>query len=189
MPVKIKFFAVVMAVMCLMSCFCFTAFADETEVPSDWQYIQNGVSYVAPQSYTKVPESPMVLKVDPDATYTVTGLRYMSVIFGWDGTKWVKLYQGDKLEGEYTFTAEDYPGYEYLTFNGGSETVKFTVTVSWTVVSFLSKIIDNIGLWLTAALSWVGDVGTTVVATPLLLVFTVLPLVGLGVGLFVRLKS
>lgn len=39
----------------------------------------------------------------------------------------------------------------------------------------------------TAAIGWVGTVATTIVDEPLLLMFCVIPLVGLGVGLFRRL--
>lgn len=39
----------------------------------------------------------------------------------------------------------------------------------------------------TSAIGWAGTVGTTIVNTPLLLLFVVVPLVGLGVGLFKRL--
>ena len=39
----------------------------------------------------------------------------------------------------------------------------------------------------TAAIGWVGTVATTIVDEPLLLMFCVIPLGGLGVGLFRRL--
>ena len=39
----------------------------------------------------------------------------------------------------------------------------------------------------TAAIGWAGEVGSTIVETPILLMFTVLPLVGLGIGIFKRL--
>jgi len=38
-------------------------------------------------------------------------------------------------------------------------------------------------------MSWAGTVGTTIVGNPLLLMFVIVPLVGLGVGLFKRLLS
>ncbi len=41
----------------------------------------------------------------------------------------------------------------------------------------------------TAAIGWVGTVATTITSTPLLLMFCVIPLVGLGVGLFRRLLN
>lgn len=41
----------------------------------------------------------------------------------------------------------------------------------------------------TSAISWVGTVANTVTSQPILLVFAIIPLVGLGVGLFKRLLS
>lgn len=38
-------------------------------------------------------------------------------------------------------------------------------------------------------MTWAGEVGSTIVSTPILLMFVVIPLVGLGVGLFKRLLS
>lgn len=48
-------------------------------------------------------------------------------------------------------------------------------------------IIDSVSEIFTAAIGWTGTVGEVVVATPVLLLFVVLPLVGLGIGLFRRL--
>lgn len=39
----------------------------------------------------------------------------------------------------------------------------------------------------TGAMEMAGDVGSTVAGTPLLLTFAIIPIVGLGVGLFKRL--
>ncbi|SBV98948.1 exported hypothetical protein [uncultured Eubacteriales bacterium] len=42
----------------------------------------------------------------------------------------------------------------------------------------------------TASVGWLGDVGETIVGTPVLLLFAVgVPLCGLGVGMFKRLLS
>ena len=51
----------------------------------------------------------------------------------------------------------------------------------------LASILTDITSVFTAAIGWAGTVGSTIVSTPLLLVFVVVPLVGLGVGLFRRL--
>ena len=51
----------------------------------------------------------------------------------------------------------------------------------------VSSIVSDIGTVFTGAMGWAGSVGTKIVETPLLLTFTVVPLVGLGVGLFKRL--
>ena len=53
----------------------------------------------------------------------------------------------------------------------------------------VSTILNSVGSVFTSAVEWVGDVATTVAGNPILLVFCVLPLVGLGVGLFKRLLS
>ena len=51
----------------------------------------------------------------------------------------------------------------------------------------MADIISNVSSIFTAVIGWVGTVGTTITSTPILLIFAVLPLVGLGVGLFRRL--
>lgn len=51
----------------------------------------------------------------------------------------------------------------------------------------MSEILTSVGTIFTEAISWVGDVATTITGQPILLLFCVLPLVGLGVGLFKRL--
>ena len=49
--------------------------------------------------------------------------------------------------------------------------------------------LSSIGSIFTQAMTWAGEVGSTIVSTPILLMFVVIPLVGLGVGLFKRLLS
>lgn len=51
----------------------------------------------------------------------------------------------------------------------------------------IGTITDEISALFSSAMDMAGTVGTTVVGSPLLLTFTVVPLVGLGVGLFKRL--
>ena len=51
----------------------------------------------------------------------------------------------------------------------------------------MSDILATVTSIFTAAIGWVGDVATTIGSTPILLLFCVIPLVGLGVGLFKRL--
>lgn len=51
----------------------------------------------------------------------------------------------------------------------------------------MEALITSVTEIFTAAIGWAGTVGQTVVNTPILLMFVVLPLVGLGVGLFKRL--
>lgn len=51
----------------------------------------------------------------------------------------------------------------------------------------VATILESIGSVFSTAIGWAGTVGTTIVNTPLLMVFVAIPLVGLGVGLFRRL--
>lgn len=53
----------------------------------------------------------------------------------------------------------------------------------------VKKFMNHIGQILTSAVSWVGDVGSTILQQPLLLAFTALPLCGLGIAVFRRLKE
>mgnify|MGYP003297454706 CR=1 FL=1 len=51
----------------------------------------------------------------------------------------------------------------------------------------VATLVGNAGDIVTAALGWVSSTVSTVVSNPLILLFVVLPLVGLGIGLFRRL--
>ena len=55
----------------------------------------------------------------------------------------------------------------------------------------MSSLLTNIGLVFTEAIGWVGDVVSTITASgnELLLIFAIIPLVGLGVGLTKRLMN
>ena len=53
----------------------------------------------------------------------------------------------------------------------------------------IATLVGNVGDIFTGAMSWAASVGSTIVSTPLLLMFVVIPLVGLGVGLFKRLLN
>lgn len=53
----------------------------------------------------------------------------------------------------------------------------------------MEALIANVGQIFTAAIGWVGTVATTVTSNPILLLFCILPLVGLGIGMFVRLLN
>ena len=53
----------------------------------------------------------------------------------------------------------------------------------------VATLLSSIGEVFTSAIGWAGKVGSTIVSTPLLLLFCAIPLVGLGVGLFKRLLN
>lgn len=48
----------------------------------------------------------------------------------------------------------------------------------------IATLLSSIGEVFTSAIGWAGTVGSTIVNTPILLLFCAIPLVGLGVGLF-----
>lgn len=58
---------------------------------------------------------------------------------------------------------------------------------SGVATSMVKYIVEDITLVFNSAIGWVSDVAETIVAQPLLLLFCVIPVVGLGVGLFRRL--
>ena len=51
----------------------------------------------------------------------------------------------------------------------------------------IATLMSNAGEIVTAGLGWISNVVSTVTSNPLILMFVILPLVGLGVGLFRRL--
>lgn len=53
----------------------------------------------------------------------------------------------------------------------------------------VSSIVTEVTSIVTSAASWVSTFATKITETPLLLMFTIVPLVGLGVGLLKRLFS
>lgn len=53
----------------------------------------------------------------------------------------------------------------------------------------VSTILSSVGDVFNSAIGWVGDVAETITGNPLLLVFTIVPLVGLSIGLFRRLLN
>lgn len=53
----------------------------------------------------------------------------------------------------------------------------------------VASLIADVGTVFEAAIGWVADVAGAVTGNPILLVFCLVPLVGLGIGLFRRLLS
>lgn len=51
----------------------------------------------------------------------------------------------------------------------------------------MATIIGQAGDIVTEALSWVGEVASTITSTPIILVFVLVAFVGLGVGLIKRM--
>lgn len=53
----------------------------------------------------------------------------------------------------------------------------------------MAELLTNVGEIFTSAIGWVGTVAETITGEPLLLVFTLVSLCGIGVGMFKRLIS
>lgn len=51
----------------------------------------------------------------------------------------------------------------------------------------VSSLLSTVGTIFTSAIGWVGTVASTVASQPLLLLFVLLPLCGIGIGFFTRL--
>lgn len=58
-----------------------------------------------------------------------------------------------------------------------------------TAVATVGDIISSSGDVFSTAIGWVGTVASTIVNNPIILVFALIPLVGLGIGLFKRIKG
>ena len=143
MPVKMKVFAVVMAVMCLMSLTC-TAFAAETDLPPGAQLLTNGAQ-VSTNDLTSL-STPYVIPAKDVESITISGLFGFSSVYGWDGTQWVKLNVDNPAD--VTITVADYD-YTYYTMLRGDTMASQTVTVKWVKVSLVKQAGDFLGGFFT----------------------------------------
>ena len=143
MPVKIKVFAVVMAVMCLMSLTC-TAFAAETDLPPGAQLLTNGAQ-VSTNDLTSL-STPYVIPAKDVESITISGLFGFSSVYGWDGTQWVKLNVDNPAD--VTITVADYD-YTYYTMLRGDTMASQTVTVKWVKTSLVNQAGDFLGGFFT----------------------------------------
>jgi len=58
------------------------------------------------------------------------------------------------------------------------------------VVNFvMGDVLSSVSSVVTASIGWIGEYVSVITSTPLLLLFTTIPLVGLGIGLLRRLLS
>lgn len=57
------------------------------------------------------------------------------------------------------------------------------------VAMTMTQIISSLTEIFTAVIGYVGTVATTITSNPLLLIFVLIPIIGLGVGLFRRLLN
>lgn len=177
MPVKIKVFAVVMAVMCLMSLTC-TAFAAETDLPPGAVVVGNGDT-VSTNDLTSL-DAPRVIPADGVESITITGLFGFSSVYGWDGTQWVNLNVADPAN--VTIVPADYPEYTYYTMLRGDTMASQTVTVSWVKTSLLEKVLTSVGTFISTTLTAVGGpVLSFITSSPLTLVPALAGLLVLGI--------
>lgn len=181
MPVKIKIFAVAMAVMCLMSCMCMTAFADES-APTFTNFIQNGTPVTIPANANDKDTLP-VLKLTEGVTYTIESDDKLRVL-GWSGTSWVTI--SDSIAVPYEYTADG--TYTHLGFaTHAYSNDPGTLTATWTIVSPVTKFLSQVGSVLTGFTTNIGGpILEFVVSHPL----TIVPaLAGLCViGLYIIRK-
>lgn len=133
---KMKVFAVVMAVMCLMSLTC-TAFAAETDLPPGAQLVSNGTT-IGSNDWNL--DTPYVIPSDDVESITIKGLFYFSHVYGWDGTQWVKITNRiGEVKDSVTFSPADYPEYSYFTVVKGDTMASQDFTVSWVKVSLVKQ--------------------------------------------------
>ena len=124
-----KVVAVVMAVICLMSLTCVTAFAAETDLPPGAQLVSNG-STIGSNDWSL--ETPYVIPAKEVDSITITGLFYFSKIHGWDGTQWVNITSRiGEVKDSVTFSPADYSEYFYFTVTKGDTMASQNFTVAW----------------------------------------------------------
>lgn len=166
-----KVFAVVMAVMCVISCMCMTAFAAETDLPSGATLIENGAT-INTNDLTSL-DTPYVIPADGVESITISGLFGFSSVYGWDGTQWVNLNVSDPTN--VTITCADYPEYSYYTMLRGDTMASQTVTVSWVKFSQFRVILDSSVQVVTTMFGGVGSaVISFIESTPIVLLGCIL---------------
>lgn len=65
--------------------------------------------------------------------------------------------------------------------------MKGRYTIQTPAATTISSIVGDVTTVFTAAMGWAADVGEAIAGNPLLLTFCLIPLVGLGIGLFRRM--
>lgn len=168
---RTKIFAVMMAVICVMSVMCMTAFA--AEMPPGSTLLTNGQS-ISTDLLTSL-DSPYVIAADGVETISIKGLFGFSWIYGWNGTDWVRIEVPDATD--VTITCADYPQYSYYTAMRRDTSTSQMVTVSWTEPSML----DDIGTVSGALWSSAKDAANFVIRNPLAMITVFVGLVAIGV--------
>lgn len=187
---KIDFFkriAPLFLVVLMLCTMTVTAFAAEAEIPAGFTVLGNGEEF----THSEQIQSGVSGRIS--ALIPVTeGVSYTFVPSDSSGT--LARFCGVAADGtitqigmcrdmEYTYTADG--TYQWITIASINST-RVTGKLVWEEPT---NIIENVGNVFTNAIGWVGTVANTVTNTPILLLFAVLCLVGLGVGIFKRLMS
>lgn len=134
-------------------------------------------------------------------SFTSAGYSYNKILFNSAGT----MIYNSGLSGSKAYDASNgWVKDDYKIIDFGSE----PISVSADFYNYLSTnavwldapppppepspfddILGGIGALFTAAIGWVGTVATIVADNPLILLAVLIPLVGLGIGFFVRIKN
>ena len=170
MPVKIRIFAVVMAVMALVSCMCIPALAAERLA------IQNGVPFSASHysDDNNVGEL-QYLEIEHGVTYTITTDPSITQMTLWvyktasRANKTLTFVDG---VAEYTCTDTTVHGIVMLCADAGNRP---TVTVSWPI-----GLLDEVGPVSGALWDAAGDAVGFIMETPLAQVGVIIGIIGVG---------
>lgn len=166
---KIRIFAVVMAVLCLTVCMCMPALA-ATNIP-----VVNGQSFSASHWTDDNGGELQYLEIEHGVTYTITTDPSITKLDLWI-YKTASRANGDItfVDGvaEYTCTDTNVKGIVILC---GDEENRPTVTVSWPI-----DLLDKVGPVSGALWSAAKDAVAFVMKTPLAQIVVVLGIVGIG---------
>lgn len=180
-PVKSKIFAVVMAVMALVSCMCIPALAAEKVA------IQNGVPFSASHWSDDSSGQLQYLEIEHGVTYTITTDPSITKLTLW-------IYKpGSRANGsitfvdgiaEYTCTDTNVRGIVMLCDDAGNRP---TVTVSWPLPPFFERLGTSIADFTTGVVSGFGTpVLAFITSNPLCLIPAIMGLVVLCICLVRR---
>lgn len=179
---KIKVFAVVMAVMALVSCMCMPALA-ATNIP-----VQNGVPFIASHWKDNTDSGSLqYLEIEHGVTYTITTDPSITKLDLWIYEPGVRA-NGDItfVDGvaEYTCTDTNVKG---IVIYCGDEENRPTVTVSWPLPPFFERLGTSIVDFTTGVVSGFGTpVLAFVTSNPLCLIPAIMGLVVLCICLVRR---
>lgn len=176
MPVKMKIFIIAMAVMCLVSCMCMTAFAAESAPPYA-STIVNGLEF---QTLGNFNGQPPYFEVVPGVEYTITADMNFALQY-WDGKGWSYWPEYNSVQSPATIVFDESIQYVAISSHGYTSNIA-TCTVIWPEPTVWSVIFDSVSTFVSTVLSSVGaPVLIFITSNPLCLVPALLGLVVLGI--------